>query len=160
MNHIGPRSSFAGVAAAIAAIAAFTSGCGDTRVTPEPGAANTPSAVPTATTAPPLPESYRYVITSTCGERGFLGQYRVDVQDNEIVAVKNLNADYPYEPRPGDVPTLRDLRAMAESAHPDAVVEYKLDENGYPMSLSLDPIPNGIDDEECYRVSHLQTTGA
>ncbi|UUZ58049.1 hypothetical protein [Nocardioides sp. B-3] len=48
---------------------------------------------------------------------------------------------------------------MAESARPDAV-EYVVDDTGVPRSLSLDPIPNGIDDEECYEVTDLVTSTA
>lgn len=52
-------------------------------------------------------------------------------------------------------PALSDLVNMAESAPAEAVVEFVVDDNGLPKSLSLDPVPNGIDDEECYQVSSL-----
>ena len=45
---------------------------------------------------------------------------------------------------------------MAESAAPGALVEYPVDEQGLPRYVALDPVPNGIDDEECYAVADLE----
>ena len=44
----------------------------------------------------------------------------------------------------------------AHSAPSEAVVELVLDDAGLPRLLSLDPIPNAVDDEECYEVSRLK----
>ena len=103
-----------------------------------------------------LPESYRYTLTSSCAERGLLGRYRVTVRDGVVAGVKNLNPDYPYRPRPADVPTLAGLLEKASSAKPQAIVELTVDDRGIPVSLAIDHIPNGIDDEECYEVSALR----
>ncbi|MFC7724156.1 DUF6174 domain-containing protein [Nocardioides sp. GCM10028917] len=102
-----------------------------------------------------LPRSYAFKLTSSCGERGLIGDYRVTVRDGQVSDVDNLNDDYPYEPTFAEVPTLQDLADLAESARPDEVVEYVVDEVGVPRSLSLDPTPNGVDDEECYEVADL-----
>ncbi len=96
-----------------------------------------------------------FTLTSSCGERGLIGDYRVTVRDEQVRDVDNLDDDYPYEPTLAEVPTLQDLADLASSASPDEVVEYEVDEEGVPRSLSLDPVPNGIDDEECYEVADL-----
>ena len=104
-----------------------------------------------------LPKSYTFTLTSSCGERGLLGDYRVTVRDEQVSAVENLDDDYPYEPKLDDVPTLQDIVDLAEAARPDAVIEYVVDDTGVPQSLILDPVPNGTDDEECYEVTDLLT---
>lgn len=106
-----------------------------------------------------IPHSYRYVLESSCGERGFLGRYRVVVRDGVVTSVKNLNDDYPYQPSLAEVPTLAGLVEKAESAKPRAVVDLVLDGSGVPRSLEIDHIPNAIDDEECYEVSGLRALG-
>ncbi len=102
-----------------------------------------------------LPRSYAFTLTSSCGERGLIGDYRVTVRSGRVSDVDNLDDDYPYEPTLAEVPTLQDLADMADSAGPDEVVEYVVDEAGAPRSLTLDPVPNAIDDEECYEVTDL-----
>lgn len=77
------------------------------------------------------------------------------MRDEGVRGVENLNDDYPYEPTLTEIPTLQDIVDLAESAHPDAVVECVVDDTGMPRSLSLDPVPDGIDDEECYEVTDL-----
>lgn len=103
-----------------------------------------------------IPDSYRYVLESSCGERGFLGRYRVVVRDGVVVSVKNLNDDYPSQPDVAEVPTLAGLVDMAESVSSEAVVSLTLDGAGLPRTLEIDHLPNAIDDEECYEVSELK----
>jgi Family of unknown function (DUF6174) len=103
-----------------------------------------------------MPDSYRYVLESSCGERGFLGRYRVVVRDGAVIWVRNLNDDYPYQPDVAEVPTLAGLVEKAESVRPEAVVSLTLDEAGLPKSLEIDHLPSAIDDEECYEVSALE----
>lgn len=103
----------------------------------------------------PLPTSYDVTLTSSCGERGLLGAYRVSVRDELVTGVENLDQDYPYEPRPSEVPTLQDLLDRGRSAPPDTIVEFVVDAAGVPRTLSLDPVANAIDDEECYEVTDL-----
>ncbi|MCW2766935.1 MAG: hypothetical protein JWO11_2894 [Nocardioides sp.] len=105
---------------------------------------------------PVLPTSYEYVLTSSCGERGFLGDYRVVVRDEAVVTAVGLNKDCPYRPDLAEVPTLADLLAMAKSAAPDAIVDLVVDPEGFPVSLTIDHLPDAIDDEECYEVSELR----
>lgn len=77
------------------------------------------------------------------------------MRDGHVSDVNNLNDGYPYEPTFSEVPTLQDLADLADSARPDEVVAYVVDEMGVPRSLTLDPVPHGIDDEECYEVTDL-----
>lgn len=135
----------------IAATCAVLSGCGG-----QPGDPVRAGAVASPAPAAPIPASYRYVLTSSCGERSLLGAYDVVVRQGVVTSVENLEKDYPRQPEPAEVPTLADLLDKAESAPPQAVVTLELDDAGLPRFLSVDPMPEAIDDEECYRVSHLE----
>lgn len=125
------------------------------RATATSSAAGSAGSPTSSASVAQIPDSYRYVLESSCGERGFLGRYRVLVRGGVVASVKNLNDDYPYQPDLDEVPTLTRLVEMAESAGPDAVVELVLDDAGLPRSLEIDHLPNAIDDEECYEVSAL-----
>lgn len=118
---------------------------------PDPSDEVTPSVSRSA-----IPGSYRYLLESSCGERGLIGRYRVVVRDGVVTSVENLNDDYDYEPSLAEVPTLAGLADKAESAEPEAVVDLVLDGSGLPKSLSIDHLPESIDDEECYDVSELE----
>ena len=120
------------------------------------------SAISDATPSAPhsaIPLSYRYVLESSCGERGFLGRYRVVVRDGVVASTENLNDDYPYRLDLAEVPTLAGLLEKAESAKPQAIVDLVLDGSGRPKSLEIDHLPHADDDEECYPVSALRVLG-
>lgn len=102
-----------------------------------------------------LPSDYRFVLKSSCGERGLLGRYKVVVRDGRVSSVTSLNTDYPYQPALAEVPTLQGLLEKARSARAKAAVDLELDEAGLPKRLAIDHVPNGVDDEECYEVSEL-----
>lgn len=138
-----------------AALCASLAGCGDRTAADLAEPAASPTTSPEAEAAATLPKSYAFTLTSSCGERGLLGDYRVTVRDGQVSGVENLNDDYPHEPTFAEIPTLQDLVDLAESTRPEAVLEYVVDDTGVPRSLSLDPVPNGIDDEECYQVADL-----
>lgn len=144
-------------AAFVTAACLWLTGCGDQAGPDLGGPASAAKASTEAEVSPTLPKSYAFTLTSSCGERGLIGDYRVTVRDEHVSGVENLNDDYPYEPTLTEIPTLQDLVDLAESARPDAVVAYVVDDRGVPRSLSLDPVPNCIDDEECYEVSDLVT---
>jgi hypothetical protein len=55
----------------------------------------------------------------------------------------------------GEFPTLADLVDKAEHSEPEAVVDLRVDASGVPTYLSIDHVPDAIDDEECYRVTGL-----
>ncbi|WP_299050173.1 DUF6174 domain-containing protein [uncultured Nocardioides sp.] len=108
-----------------------------------------------ASPAAEQPTSYDYRLTSTCGERGFLGTFDVTVRDDEVVRATAVRR-YRGRVRLGEVPTLTDLVEMAEGADGDAVVDLRVDRRGRPTSLRIDHRPDAIDDEECYAVDHLE----
>ena len=144
--------------AVAAALCALLTGCGSqglptSATDPSPGAQGRAGAVPD------VPPAYRFVLTSSCGERGLLGDYGVTVRDDRVTVVENLNKGYPYEPRLAEVPTLTDLALMGESEPEGGVVDYVVDDDGLPRSLTLDPLPDAVDDEECYVVSDVQPLG-
>ena len=121
-----------------------------------PPSSSATSADTPAASGSTIPDSYRYVLESSCGERGFLGRYRIVVRDGAVASVKNLNDDYPYQPDVAEVPTLAGLLEKAESVGPQAVVDLDLDGAGLPKYLEIDHEPNADDDEECYEVSALE----
>lgn len=102
-----------------------------------------------------LPAAYSYTLTSSCGERSLIGTYRVRVADGVVTDVDPRGRAM-APPDLGDVPTIADLEAMIGAAEPDAVVEVERDVDGLLTSVSIDHVPDAIDDEECYAVSGLR----
>nr|WP_237448381.1 DUF6174 domain-containing protein [Nocardioides flavescens] len=114
----------------------------------------------TAPSSEPLPSTYDLVLTSTCGERSLIGDYQVSVVDGQVTSATSLDPGYPSPRRLDDVPTLRDLLDKAEDAGAGAEVDLRTDDRGWPVELSIDHLPRAVDDEECYRVSHLEVHDA
>jgi hypothetical protein len=110
-----------------------------------------------------LPPSYSYVLTSTCGERALLGRFRIVVRDRDTV-VSGEPADAETNPDAnldtGDYPSIAALLGVARDAGPDAVVEFETDAAGLPRRLSIDNLPDAIDDEECYAFADIQPVAA
>lgn len=94
---------------------------------------------------PVVPAAYSFDLRSTCGERNLIGDYRVWVEDDVVVRVEP-DAD------PETVPTLLGLERLADAAEPGAEVELERGSAGWITWLSIDHLPDAIDDEECYRV--------
>lgn len=121
-------------------------------------ACGTSEPATTARTAPEpaaLPAVYSYDLTSSCGERSLIGSYRVWVEDDEVTRVEPVGRT----PMPSDlaaVPTIDDLEALIGAAETDAVVEIERDDGGVLRSLSIDHLPDAIDDEECYEVGGVR----
>jgi hypothetical protein len=114
---------------------------------------------PKPSAAPALPASYRFVLTASCGERTLHGDYRLTVHDGTVTAAKPLSSSdlgIPLEA----YPTLAGLLAKAHDAGVEAVVHLERDEAGIPVELSIDHLPDAIDDEECYQVSGLRVLRA
>jgi hypothetical protein len=122
----------------------LSTGCGD----PDP----TASAVTTSA----IPTTYRFDLTSSCGERGFLGTYRVSVRDGRVVAARPLDPMTTYEPDLGEVPSLQDLADLPSTAPAGAEVRVELDGSGLPLRVEVDNVPAAIDDEECYAVADIR----
>jgi len=123
------------------------------------GASSRPSAeVLTAGATDWSTASYRYTITSSCGERAFLGTYHVTVEEGRI---RRITTDDPDEQitdwSDGELPTIADLVHRAQADGDDAPSELVLDpRTGIPTRMSFEGDPNAIDDEECYEISDYQ----
>lgn len=148
----------AALAAVCLTVLAALAGCGERGPVSSPPASSSPSASAFSGPTGQLPASYRYVLASACGERALIGRYDVVVRDGVVVRAEPHDR-HSSRPRLADVPTLQDLRTKAEEAGPKAVVELVEDADGVPVSLSIDHLPDAIDDEECYEVSDLRLGG-
>ena len=129
--------------ATLLALLALAAGCGDGAPPVEEG---------TRDAVAELPASYTYRVTSSCGERGGLGTYAVTVVDAEVDAVEPVGATRRQgaDPSSGYFFTIAELLELAEAAGPPAEVVVETGPDGLPTSVSIDRIPEAIDDEECY----------
>ncbi|BCJ41016.1 hypothetical protein GCM10010168_46850 [Actinoplanes ianthinogenes] len=135
--------------ALLTAISALTlSACGNT-LSGTPGASR--DAVHAA--AANLPSRYTYVLTSTCGERALIGRYRIAV-DGAAATGEPLGPDSNQDVT--HYPAITELLAEVDTAGPDAVIEFQADAAGLPASLTVDPVPNAIDDEACYTFTDIR----
>jgi hypothetical protein len=111
---------------------------------------------PTETAAePPVPASYSYDLESSCGERNLIGTFHVSVEGDQVIRAEATGRTT-VEPDLAYVPSLDDLEEMVEEAEPDAVVETERDADGRLTWVSIDHLPDAIDDEECYRISNIR----
>jgi hypothetical protein len=114
------------------------------------------------------PHDYSFAVTSSCGERAFLGDYRVTVVRGAIASAAWRD--------PGDgrwtaveeallaeVPSLGEMVADARAASGDPAAGEVLVESdpadGHPTEISVDPIADAIDDEFCYVVTDYRPGG-
>ena len=122
------------------------------------------SAEPTSPAASPdsswrPPSSYRFDVTSKCGERSFIGHYRITVNDGQVTSTKGLDesaqASLNHE---SAVPTLQDLLDEAENARASGadVVEVDTTADGRPTHIEIDYEENAIDDEACYEITRYE----
>ena len=111
------------------------------------------------------PDDYRFTVESSCGERSFLGVYRVTVRGGEVVAA-DLVDDGTVVLTPHElqwVPTLGDMLAEARSAAADPeageVVVRADAADGHPTSVRVDAVEAAIDDESCYEITDYRPGG-
>jgi hypothetical protein len=102
-----------------------------------------------------LPPAYSFDVSSTCGERNLLGDFRVTVVAGDVDRVQPLGGSRLLGLQPDDFPTLADLVELVDGVGSDAVVEVRLDDEDLPLEVAIDHVPDAIDDEECYRVSNV-----
>ncbi|WP_210649006.1 DUF6174 domain-containing protein [Nocardioides sp. SYSU D00065] len=107
-----------------------------------------------ASERPELPQDYRFVLTSSCGERPLIGRYRVEVRDGAVQSAEPLQGTV-ARPELADVPTLAGLLDRADQAEAGAEVTLAVDDKGLPSSLNIDPSSEVTDDEECYEVTDV-----
>jgi hypothetical protein len=79
-----------------------------------PASSGTPASDHPAVPAWDEPADYRFAVSSTCGERAFVGDYRVTVRGGAVARAQWLHPDgqrwVPVEPEHrDDVPTLGDV---------------------------------------------------
>ena len=110
------------------------------------------------------PADYRFAVTSSCGERAFIGDYRVTVRGGQVAAAETADPDTgkwtPVDPRwLPDVLTLRDMLDEAREAQEQGAdtVEVVTDPaDGHPVEVRVDRETNAIDDESCYDVTDYE----
>lgn len=107
---------------------------------------------------PDLPPDYRFVLTSSCGERPALGTFRVEVVADAVTSAEPVDAGVP-PPRHWGVPTLRELIAKVDEAERGAEVELVTDADGIPVTVDIDQSEDVVDDEECYEVTDYAPSG-
>ena len=127
------------------------------------------AAAPAASTGSPSsggwqePAAYSFAVTSSCGERGFLGDYQVIVAGGEVVEAqwrdRTSGAWAPFDQLEA-VPTLGDmLEEVREASEDPEAGEVSLETDpvdGHPTAISVDHIENAIDDESCYLITDYQ----
>ena len=111
------------------------------------------------------PAAYSFTLESRCGERNLVGQFFVEVEDGEVIAVEGLDGQGQTAAsvvQPGDVPTLGDLLALVAEARSDGADKVNLvtdPTDGHPVSVEIDWEAAAVDDEECYTVSDIVIGG-
>jgi len=109
-------------------------------------------------------DDYAYTLTSSCGERFLYGTYRVTVTGGEITDVVGLDETAERLVGEGrdlseDIPTLAELQVRVLDTDKDDVSEVSFDPTtGFPASVTFDPEPRAVDDEECYVVTDYAPT--
>jgi hypothetical protein len=130
-----------------------------------PGGAAAPAGT-TSAGAWTEPADYSFVVTSPCGERGFLGTYQVVVAGGEVVDSQwrdpASGAWAPFD-QLESVSTLGDMleEVRVASEDPEAgEVSLETDPaDGHPTSVSVDHIEDAIDDESCYEITDYRPAG-
>ncbi|MEV6103414.1 DUF6174 domain-containing protein [Streptomyces sp. NPDC051940] len=101
------------------------------------------------------PADYSFTIDSRCGERGFLGLFRIRVAGREVSGVEPLDEGARAAPRSAAL-TLGQVLAEYQRAREAGadLAEAEFDEaDGHPVRIEVDPDERSVDDEFCYRVS-------
>lgn len=104
------------------------------------------------------PANYSFTAQSSCGERGFIGTFAVTVEAGQVADVTPISDSWAGV-TPDMTPT---LTAMLDEAR-DAVAqggtaEVAVDDAGVPRWISLDPLPEAVDDEACYAISDYRSS--
>lgn len=101
------------------------------------------------------PQAYTYEVASSCGERSFIGHFRIHVRDGKAGSVTALDTSARAATEFGlvdGIPSLEDLldeAAEAERTGAD-LVDVRRTDSGRPLRIEIDHDTNAIDDEACY----------
>ena len=108
---------------------------------------------------------YTVTLESTCGERALIGRFSVTVAGGAVIGITGLdepgrrNAEIPSLPE--QVPSISGLLERMAVLEPEQVPEASFDDvTGMPTRVAIDPLPNGVDDEECYGLSSYVPAGS
>ena len=103
------------------------------------------------------PDAYRFTVESSCGERSFIGKFRVLVENGSIAEVEGLDEAGRALIGHGveKVPTLSELLDEADSAEEEGadVVEVEATDDGRPTDIKIDWETDATDDEACYAIT-------
>lgn len=102
------------------------------------------------------PAAYRMTLVGSCGERGGLGVYEVEVSP----AGSRARPEHRWQGA-STVVTVEDLFAFIDEAATAGadVVDVQYDPDlGYPTDIEIDQMTNAIDDEACYAVKDFTVT--
>lgn len=109
------------------------------------------------------PADYSFSVTSSCGERAFVGDYRVDVVGGVVASGQHRDpADGRWKQVEdlASLPTLGDMVDEVAQAtdDPDAGdVTLETDPiDGHPTEISVDHLEDAIDDETCYVITDYE----
>ena len=110
------------------------------------------------------PDAYTYEVESSCGERSFIGRFRIHVEAGDVRAVTALDQsaraaiDFSLE----EIPTLEILLAEATEAQSAGAdrVDIRRTADGRPRRIEIDYDTGAIDDEACYFVRRFTAKGA
>jgi len=144
----------------IAAVAAL-GGCANQAANQTANQTDIVAAAPAPAGSPAWtePPSYKFTLTSSCGERALIGRFKVTVSQGFVTRDEGLDdaARRALMLRLSKlVPTLGELKAEADTARKegaDQVVVEVDPVDGHPTSIRIDPRANAIDDESCYDIS-------
>ena len=158
MNRLGTYT--------VVLLAAASFGC-----TTAGGSASPPGTTPAAESSAPSwadwdePDDYRFTVESSCGERNFLGVYRVTVRGGAVIAADH-DARFPGDTvvlppeELQQVPTLGEMldEALSATGDPGAgEIEVVTDPaDGHPRTVSVDRLEGATDDESCYVITDYQ----
>jgi hypothetical protein len=159
---------FAALGGALAAVllgAALLSGAvrppsvGDSSREPATAVASTASPQASQIVGPSgwaAPDRYEYVVTSSCGERSFLGTYAITVERRSGVRSTARNGSIDLQ---GEIPSIEDLLAEAAAARESGADEVTVETDpadGHPTLIQIDYETDAIDDEACYEITEYR----
>jgi hypothetical protein len=144
--------------ALVAAVGGCTSGPADS----PPGSTAASAAV--AGSPPPWTEPARYgfVLDRQCGGQPSEGKYRVAVSGGQVVTADRIDGRAAEGEEEIDVPTLRELIEMAQTAADDGgQVSSTMDpKDGHPTVVSIDVSDDGSPDgKSCFTITDYAPAG-
>ena len=106
------------------------------------------------------PDTYTYVLNSSCGERSLFGRFRIEAVDGSVAAVEGLDDTgraFIDQYGEDEAPTIADLLDEAATARRRGadVVVVETTRDGRPKRITIDGETEAYDDEACYVISDM-----